>query len=33
MEVLEDQREGSFSEVGFTRLANSARRRIGPNDL
>ncbi len=30
MNVLQDEREGAFSEIGLTRLADGAGRRVGP---
>ena len=30
MEILQDQRKASFAEIGLARLADGARRRIGP---
>ena len=30
MHVLHDEREGTFAEIGFARLADGAGRRIGP---
>ena len=33
VDILQDQRKGSFAQVCLPRLANGARRRIGPKSL
>src|ERR1700722_12987252 len=33
MEILQDQRKASFAEIALARLADGARRRVGPERL